>query len=796
MINDKHNYPPLTISAFYPTKNRDGQFVPGVYAKDADLYQELFKIKNGVYSYIIEETRNIHNKDDRNKYKAQNLPGFTFSCKFKNGDYRKQENILSQTNILCVDVDFAGAAEYIGRQKDADEYYSIEDLRDELAATVPCLFAGVSCGGNGVFLLIRYEENQHLDCFLDIEDLLKAKFGIAIDASCKDYARLRFASYDVTCQITPWPLSKIYTLRADFLEKRKKIEELKRQEYQQIVVAHKTDVSGKILERALSMIYTAKEGERHNKIRAASRLLGGYIATNLLDEAYVKESLYNAVVDIKYDDLSDAQKAIEFGVSSGKGNPIEVSIITPDDPQFAFFTEQTEFRQREIKALYTELRNKIQEGVAYTSLDFVELGARFLLDTDRIQKIAHRLYEKHANEYNINNKPFIFRVETFLSGKYEFRRDVITDIIEARQLGESKYKTIRIENIYRDMQQHGLKYKFDDLSRLLRSDFVPEINIWEEHFKSLKVPSKTFDYIGALSSYIRCVDDAEQPYFAEMFKKMLVRTIKCSLDEHYANRTVFVLASHLQSNGKSSFIRWLSPFGPHQYYAENPIEDNKDARIRMSETFIYNLEELSTSTKTEINRMKAIISQIGTRDRKPYGRQAENIVRRCSFFGSTNNINFLTDDTNTRWLCFEIRKIDWRYQDEIDINHVWAQAYHLYTTGYLCELTPDEAARRDIKNDSFSVTTIEQDLVRRYFEPAIPKDPGSVFLTSTSIHEHLLLCTKESRLNINNVWLGRALNKLGYTKARHKNVSGYWVKEINRSSWDNYRNDGHYTDTE
>jgi predicted P-loop ATPase len=261
------------------------------------------------------------------------------------------------------------------------------------------------------------------------------------------------------------------------------------------------------------------------------------------------------------------------------------------------------------------------------------------------------------------------------------------------------------------------------------------------------------------------------------------------LDDNYANRTVFVLASPKQSNGKSTFIRWLNPFGIHQYYAENPLEDNKDSRIRISETFIYNLEELATISKFEINRLKAIISQVGTRDRKPYSRQAENIVRRCSFFGSTNLNNFLTDDINTRWLVFDVKSINWGYT-EVNKSFVWAQAYKLYKEGFNCELTEEEATYRDAKNLKYQVSMVESDLIQRYFKPAKPHESLAIFLTSTSIHERLLIYTKESKILINNVSVGRALSKLGYERSRHSNIYGYWVIPLTSVGFPTISNDG------
>ena len=84
----------------------------------------------------------------------------------------------------------------------------------------------------------------------------------------------------------------------------------------------------------------------------------------------------------------------------------------------------------------------------------------------------------------------------------------------------------------------------------------------------------------------------------------------------------------------------------------------------------------------------------------------------------------------------------------------------------------------------------------KYFKPAEPFDHGAVFMTSTSVHETLLMMTKESRINISNVWVGRCLKKLGYIRQRYNNVYGYWVRPINQTPYTNYTNDGQQSGTD
>jgi predicted P-loop ATPase len=80
------------------------------------------------------------------------------------------------------------------------------------------------------------------------------------------------------------------------------------------------------------------------------------------------------------------------------------------------------------------------------------------------------------------------------------------------------------------------------------------------------------------------------------------------------------------------------------------------------------------------------------------------LERICSFVGSTNRTDFLTDETGSiRWLIFEVHSFDFEYSKEIDIDRVWAQAYFnaFERKNYNSELTvtditENEKAKRKI----------------------------------------------------------------------------------------------------
>ena len=106
-------------------------------------------------------------------------------------------------------------------------------------------------------------------------------------------------------------------------------------------------------------------------------------------------------------------------------------------------------------------------------------------------------------------------------------------------------------------------------------------------------------------------------------------------------------------------------------------------------------DELAVLSKSDVNTLKSFISKSSANIRLPYARKAEFLERICSFVGSTNRTDFLTDETGSiRWLIFEVYSFDFEYSKEIDMDKVWAQAYYnaFERKNYNPELTATDIA--------------------------------------------------------------------------------------------------------
>lgn len=360
----------------------------------------------------------------------------------------------------------------------------------------------------------------------------------------------------------------------------------------------------------------------------------------------------------------------------------------------------------------------------------------------------------------------------FIKANFEIRRNMVTMEYECRDLNSEAFESMNEFNIYVKMQISGLNISMNNLEAILRSDFIPLYNPFQHYFSSLPKWDQKADYITSLAYFVKTRD---RDRFNLHFKKWLIRVVACALDDSFFNKQAFILVHDKQNSGKSTFCRFLCPSKLSDYIAEN-LSIDKDSRILLTRNLLINLDELSTLSKIEINALKSLFSKDKINDRLPYDRRNSIIPRRCSFIGSTNQTEFLNDESGSvRWLCFMIDEIDWSYKQKVNIDQVYSQAYHLYKNGFNYNLTPDEIRENEEYNRQFQVVSSEKELINKYFLPA-SREHHDKFMTATDILLHLSQLT-DSRVKLNIINMGKALKICGFERFKHSlnKVYGYYI---------------------
>lgn len=367
------------------------------------------------------------------------------------------------------------------------------------------------------------------------------------------------------------------------------------------------------------------------------------------------------------------------------------------------------------------------------------------------------------------------QIKKHISDRYDFRLNEISIEIEYRRKGMKEYNVLNENDLIIELLESGYSSPDSQLMALLKSSFVPRYNPFQEYVNNL-IPwnESQPDYITTLAKYVRAKD---QEWFNLQFKKMLVRSLACALNVIPFNKHCFTLIGK-QNDGKTSFLRFLCPDKLSDYQKENLDIHNKDGRISLCQNMFINLDELANFSKYDINKTKAFFTMEKVKERLPYDRKASNHLRRASFLASTNSNEFLTDETgNVRWLVFEIDGVyhdnggKHGYNENINIDLVYSQAYHLLKSGFNFKMSIDDIRKSEDNNRNYQVVTFEQEIIQQLFTPASKEDNGAQFLTTTEIAQAIELKTTRVKIMRKNV--GKALKVLGFEQSQK------YFKEIN-----------------
>ena len=246
---------------------------------------------------------------------------------------------------------------------------------------------------------------------------------------------------------------------------------------------------------------------------------------------------------------------------------------------------------------------------------------------------------------------------------------------------------------------------------------------------------------------------------------MNLKNILKVMNSEFANRFVIVLRSTDESIGKSTFLRFLNPFGS-EFYIENI---DSDISLAMTKTFVFNFEEIESLNKIGFSKLKSFISAESCNIRRLYTQNFFSKPRRCSFWASTNDLEFLGGGQNTRWLIVSVKSIDFGYSKEIDIDKVWAQATYLLNNGFDYKLTKQECEVAKSLTKEHRFKSNEEEYISEYLQPSTKH-----FATPTTIEHFLNRILGQTKVKAQRI--GSALKDMGYERVKNNGVYGYEIE--------------------
>ena len=189
------------------------------------------------------------------------------------------------------------------------------------------------------------------------------------------------------------------------------------------------------------------------------------------------------------------------------------------------------------------------------------------------------------------------------------------------------------------------------------------------------------DYLGAKDS----------DYVKEVTRKMFIAAVKRLYEPGCKFDYMLVLVGP-QGAGKSTIIQMMA----RRWFSDSlKTFDTKDAGEHLQSAWIFEFGELAGMTKTEVDEIKQFITKRGDKYRVAYDRVITDFPRKCVFFGTTNNWNFLKDPTGNRRFWPVVVEPDKRIKSvftdlsEYEIGQVWAEVLKAFRSGEPLTLSPN-----------------------------------------------------------------------------------------------------------
>ena len=350
-------------------------------------------------------------------------------------------------------------------------------------------------------------------------------------------------------------------------------------------------------------------------------------------------------------------------------------------------------------------------------------------DTDWVLKLTRDTNGRI--EKTISNVTTVLENDPFLKGK------IVTDEFASCGMslgglpwdldsGKRRWTDVDYAGYYRYMEMfYGLTGREKLDSGLLIVSSQNRINDVKEYLCGLewdgkkRVDTLLSDYLGA----------EDNKYTREVMRKSLcaavARAVKGGVKYDY-----MPIFTGPQGIGKSTF---LSILGRDWFSDSLTTFEGKEAAELIQGTWINEVGELTAMTKQETSAVKQFLSKTHDIYRAAYGRTTGKYPRRCVFFGTSNDSEFLKDATGNRrfWPVdvgiHKARKTVWEDLPG-EVDQVWAEAYTYWMLGEPLYLAKDVETMAEEQQEAHREAYAKEGVIREFLDREIPEGWDSMDL--------------------------------------------------------------------
>ena len=399
-----------------------------------------------------------------------------------------------------------------------------------------------------------------------------------------------------------------------------------------------------------------------------------------------------------------------------------------------------------------------------------------------MQETASVNPETNATEMVEEN---LLDVEYHLEHNYQFRRNVLSGMVEYKKTGEPDEKFSRLTSEALNTIFIRAKREIPDDTSLktdikayVESDIPPVYNpvvAWLDSLAQWDGKDRVTEFINRIPGLTD-----EQIAFLRIYLRSNVAHW-LNMEQEHGNETVPLLIGD-QGCGKSTFCVRFLPQHLRQYYLDHFNLANKfDKEMALSCCLLICLDEIDMYNARQMAQVKQALSKVKVNGRKIYGKTIDERNRFASFIATTNSRHPLVDKTGSRrFLTIEIPKGEFiNNDDEIEYEQLYAQLLHEVRDEKLRYwYTNVETQRIQELNAPYEQTLdLEQMIDCTFRKPHGNEKHGS--FTSLDIRKILKQQYPDVHDNqFNSIKIGKAMKEMKVAKVRSKRGISYSLIQL------------------
>ncbi|MCU7380832.1 virulence-associated E family protein [Clostridiales Family XIII bacterium ASD5510] len=344
-------------------------------------------------------------------------------------------------------------------------------------------------------------------------------------------------------------------------------------------------------------------------------------------------------------------------------------------------------------------------------------------DTDWVQQLKINGSGNYLK--SVDNILIILRNDPLLKGKFAYDEFANRGLV----MGAVPWNEAEGRRIHTDNDDAGLRWYLEAIYGITGKEKIYDgimLVAMERAFNDLKdyLWGLTWDGVKRVDTLLSDYLGAEDTLYGRTVSRKSLVAAVARVMEPGVKYDYMPILSGAQGIGKSTLFRLL---GKAWYSDSLATFEGKEAAEMLQGVWINEVGELNGLSKSETNAVKQFLSKTEDIYREAYGRRTGRFPRRCVFFGTTNDKEFLKDPTGNRrfWpVDVGVREPTKNVFTQLagEVDQIWAECVVYWRMGETLYLPKEMEERAKEAQESHREANAKEGIILDFLAKPLPED--------------------------------------------------------------------------